>query len=482
MTDILFIYPPYISKYKNAPLGLAYLASFVEQKGYRVKILDMDPLGISFSDLNHVIKEESPELVGISFMTNQYGNALKVAKVSKGVHEEVPVVVGGNHVSAIPEEIMENEFVDFAVVGEGEITFLQLVESLDKGINDWKEIDGLVFKENGNIIRNRNRDLIADLDKLPFPKWDDFPIEAYSEKILGAQEELPVFSILTSRGCPGKCAFCSSHTVFTRKFRKRSAENIFEELQYLEDKFDARHFNFVDDTLTVDKQQVHDLCDLLIKNQKDYRWLANARVNTVDQKLLRKMYYAGCRNICFGVESGDPVVREKIGKRISEDEIRNAHKWAKDAGLIVSTFFMVGNIGETWDSIDQTIALAKELRSDHPSCSIATPYPDTQFMEKAEKNRWLITKEWDKYMTSPHLDQDFSPVTTNGILKSEEILEAYYKVNAAFAKIKLKIIYGDNYLFNPKFYAKEVYTRIRRQGIFNFIRLGNRLIKGAFSS
>jgi len=319
--------------------------------------------------------------------------------------------------------------------------------------------------------------LIEDLDSIPFPKWNDFPVDAYSEKILGADRELPVFSILTSRGCPGKCAFCSSHTVFTRRFRKRSAKNIFSEMEQLEDKYGACHFNFVDDTLTVDKGRVHDLCDLLIEDNKEYRWIANARVNTVDKELLRKMYRSGCRNICFGVESGDPAVRKKIGKGISDIQIRNAHKWAKEAGLLVSSFFMVGNLGETWNSIDQTIALAKELDSDHPSCSIATPYPDTQFMEEAEKNGWLLTKEWDKYTTSPHLDQHYMPVSTNGIMSAEELVEAYYKVNAAFAKRKLITRYGNNYLVNPEFYIKEIGARIKRQGLKDAFRLGAKLLK-----
>ena len=477
MIDILLIYPPYISKYKNAPLGLAYLASYVEQNGYRTKILDMDPLGMSFFDLEKVIKKHRPELVGISFMTNQFGAALKVAQISKKVYREVPVVVGGNHVSALPEEIIANDFIDYAIVREGELTFLNLVQSLDLGLNKRDEIDGLVYKHNGSIFRNHNRDLIEDLDGIPFPKWNDFPLDAYSEKILGADQELPVFSILTSRGCPGKCAFCSSHTVFTRRFRKRSAANIFSELEFLESQFGACHFNFVDDTLTVDKGRIHDLCDLFFRHNKEYLWVANARVNTVDKELLGKMYGAGCRNICFGVESGDPAVRKKIGKGISDIQIRNAHKWAKEAGLIVSSFFMVGNLGENWSSIDQTIALAKELDADHPSCSIATPYPDTQFMDEAEKNGWLLTKEWDKYITSPHLDQDYSPVSTNGIMRAEELVEAYYKVNAAFAKRKLVTKYGEKYLLKPEFYFKELGARIKRQGLKDVFRLGVRLLK-----
>jgi len=176
MTDILFIYPPYISKYKNAPLGLAYLASFVEQNGHRTKILDMDPLGMSFLDLEKAIKKHKPELVGVSFMTNQFSNALRAAQMSKKIYPEVPVVVGGNHVSALPEEIIANDFIDYAVVREGELTFLKLVESLDMGLNNWDEINGLVYKQNGSIERNPNQALIEDLDSIPFPKWDDFPV------------------------------------------------------------------------------------------------------------------------------------------------------------------------------------------------------------------------------------------------------------------------------------------------------------------
>ncbi|GAB60813.1 MAG: B12-binding domain-containing radical SAM protein [Candidatus Jettenia sp.] len=481
MIDILLIYPPYLSKHKSPPLGLAYLAAFVEQQGYKVKILDMNPLGLTLSDIEDSIKKNKPEIIGISFMTNQFGNALKVAQTCKSIYPKIPIILGGNHVSALPEEAMEYDFVDFVILREGEITFRQLVEALDKGIENWEKIDGLVFKRDGNIIKNRDRALIEDLDILPFPKWDDFPINAYSEKILGVSEELPVFSVFTSRGCPGKCAFCSSHTAFTRRFRKRSAENIFSELQFLEEKFGARYFNFIDDTLTIDKKRVDELCDLIINTNKQYRWIANARVNTVDKEVLKKMYMAGCRNICFGVESGDPEVRKNVGKGIAGEQIKNAHIWAKDAGLIVSSFFMVGNLGETWESIEKTIALARELHSDYPTCAIATPFPDTRFMEEAEKNGWLITKDWNRYITNPHIDQDYFPVSTNGILSAEELLEAYYKVNAAFAKIKLTTKYGERYLFNPEFYTKEIGSRIKKLGISDSLQLGWKLLKGGFN-
>lgn len=481
MKDVLLLYPNYLSKFKNPPLGLAYLASTLESKGYTTKIVDMNPLGISMREIDTVINEVNPHVVGISFMTNQFSNALKLAEKSKKIIPEVPVVVGGNHVSALPEEIMGYPFIDFAVLREGELTFMELVDSLSKGSTDWETIDGLAFKRDGAIIANRHRDYIHELDCLPFPKWDDFPIKAYSDRILGIGDELPVFSILSSRGCPGRCSFCSSHTVWSRKFRGRSAMNIFNELQFLEDRFGAKHFNFVDDTLTIDKRRLQELCDLIIDANKQFRWIANSRVNTVDIGTLKKMHHAGCRNICFGVESGDPTVRKINGKMITDDQIRNAHRWAKESGLIVSSFFMVGNMGETQRSIDQTITFAKQLNTDHPSCSIATPYPDTRFFKEAEKNGWLITKDWNKYITSPHMDLDYSPVSTNGILTADEMIDAYYKVNAAFARSKLITKYGNLYFIKPKFFIEEIFKRVRRQNLRQFILLIVKLLRARFT-
>ena len=139
---------------------------------------------------------------------------------------------------------------------------------------------------------------------------------------------------------------------------------------------------------------------------------------------------------------------------------------------------MVGNAGETWNSIEQTITLAKDLKSDNPTCSIVTPFPGTSIMEEAEKNGWLRTKDWDKYLTTPHLDPVYTPVATTGRLSAEERVQAYYKVNVAFAKVKLITRYGRMYLFNPKFYLREVGDRVKNQGIWNTLRLGLKLVKG----
>ena len=478
MANIVLVFPPYLSSYKSPPLGIAYLAAVAERAGHRATLIDMNGLGMSFPELRRRLSEIQPGIVGVSFMTNQFGNAIKAAQIARSTLPRAAVVMGGNHASALPAESLAYDAVDFVVVREGESTFLELIEALEEQRIPLADIRGLSFKRDGEVVHNPPRELLQDLDSLPFPKWDDFPVEAYSDRLVGVGDTHPVFSVLTSRGCPAKCAFCSSHTVFTRKFRKRSAQNIFAELQYLEERFGAQHFHFVDDTLTIDKARVHELCGLMLDNGKDYRWIANARVNTVNKELLDKMYLAGCRNLGFGVESGDPAVRRAIAKGISSEQIRNAHTWAREAGLITSSYFMVGNIGETWESIDKTIALAKELNSDNPNCSIATPFPDTTMMAEAEENGWLRTKDWNQYITTPHILPDYLPVSSNGILTVEEMLRAYYKVSASFAEAKLITKYGKRYWLNPRLYAREIVDRSRRQGVRSTVRLGLKLARG----
>jgi len=478
MYDILLVYPPYLSKYKNPPLGLAYIGSYLESNGYSVKILDMDPLGIDFNDLEKLIKKNKPAIIGISFMTNQFGSAIKISQIVKKTDPAIKVVVGGNHASALSEELLGYDTVDIVVVGEGEYTMLELIEALDRENEDLSQIDGLAFRQNGSVFQTPRRQLIEDLDMLPFPLWRDFPIRKYSEMIIGVKEELPAFSVLATRGCPYRCAFCSSHIIFDRKIRFRSPRNILDELLFLYEHYRAKHFNFIDDTLTINHKLVLQLCNLIIEGGYDFKWIANARVNTVTLELLQKMRQAGCTNINFGIESGDPRVRKNINKNIAADEIKNAHKWAKQVGMIVSSYFMVGNKGEGWESVEMTIQLARELMTDCPTCSIATPFPGTPMYHEFGRNGWIRVKDWNKYYTTPHLIQDYVPICINDKMDQSEISNAYYYINAEFAKIKLKTKYGKFFFINPKLLKKEVLTRLNQQGLGGSLKLAYKVLKG----
>ena len=458
MNKVLLIYPPYQSKWLAPPLGLGYLASVLDTNDIPVEIIDMGALKWNDEDLLQEIQKDQPKIIGISFMTLQVGAAESIASRIKNVMPKTLIIVGGPHVSAIPKETLEYKAFDFAIFGEGEFTILELVKKIFSNEKDYKSIQGIAFRKNETVVQNPPREFLRELDKLPFPAWHLLPLDRYFIRGIGGDESKPTFAILSSRGCPNKCVFCDSHSVFSNKFRFRSAENIFTEMIYLKEKYNASQFDFVDDTVTVNKKRMFDLCQLFIDSKNDFSWMCNARVSTVTYDLLKKMKEAGCVRIDFGVESGDPEVLRAIKKNITLDQIKNAHRWCKELNIAVSSFFMVGNPGETWESIQMTASLAAELKSDFPSVGIATPYPGTELYHMARNRNWLIETDWKKYMQSAYMNSNYKPIMRTDTMSAEEIMKAYYFLNSRFFTNKFRIRYGRWFWFNPKFYRRTVFA------------------------
>jgi radical SAM superfamily enzyme YgiQ (UPF0313 family) len=478
MASVALIFPSYSYHLKSPPLGLAYLGSFLRDKGHSVSIIDMDAQGMTFSDLRNALESRKPDMVGISAMTPQIENAFRIAEEVKQVDKSIPVVVGGVHSSVFPEQVLNNKSVDFVVIGEGEITFYELVEKVSSNDSlSFKDVKGIAYRNNNQVVITPQRSLIGDLDSLPFPLWDELQFHKSSSALSTDSENSKTYPILGTRGCPYHCIFCASNTVFKRAYRSRSAENIYEEILYLRKKFKAKQFDFVDDTFTIKKEVLVSLCDLILENQLDIKFSLNARVNTVDEELLRKIKEAGCKNIDFGVESGDPHVLRNLKKGINLDQIKKAHRLAKKVGLHVTSFFMVGNPGEDWGSIKKTVDFVRTLETDYPTCSIATPFPGTELLELGNRNGWIKVRDWSKYITTPYFKNDYKPVMSNGLLSQEEILKAYYYLNAEFAKIKLRTKYGKYYYFNIRFYRNELFTRIHSMGRVGLLKLVYNFLK-----
>jgi radical SAM superfamily enzyme YgiQ (UPF0313 family) len=477
MVDVLLIYPPYKWPNKSQPLGLAYIASVLEKYGFVVRIVDMDPLGMDFSSLKKEIVKIKPKVVGISFMTPQYGHVVSLFKMVKEIDSKIKTMAGGPHVSALPNEMLEIAELDYVVIGEGEETTRELVAYLTGSKERRLEaIKGIGYVKDNRFVLNEPRELIQDFNALPFPAWHLLPMEKYSVVNLGGERNLPVYPLLSSRGCPCYCTFCSSHVVFDRKFRKRSVNNLIAEVEFLNETYGAVQFDFVDDTVTVDKKRMEIFCDHLIFSKKNYLWMCNSRVNTVTKELLCKMYKAGCLRIDFGVESANLDILKNIKKRITLEQVIKAHRWAKEAGMIVSSFFMVGNLGETPEHIKNTARFVEELDTDYPSASLCTPFPGTELYELANSKGWIVERDWSKYDTSAFIGKDYKPVATNGTMSRKELLMAYYFLNSRFLKKKLQTKYGKNYLLNYRFYYNQILKRMNQVGVLQSLKTGLRLL------
>jgi len=379
--------------YFSMPMGLAYIGAVLDREGFPVQIVDMGATNLQLPDLQHFLSKNRPDIVGITSITPTFPVAIDIAKIVKKILPETTVIMGGKHVTFLPEEALSTGWVDVVVKGEGEMTMLELVQKManDEGING---VLGISYRENEGIIHNRPRPLIKDLDALPFPARHLLPMDMYRDGI----PPVPYTILLTSRGCRGHCIFCTSWRVFGCT-RLRSPENVVAEIEHVLKKYHIEYFGIWDDDFTADMDRVIEICDLILKRGIKIHWnLPNGvRADRANLTLFKKMKEAGCFAIDFGVETGSQEILAKIGKGITMDQVENAVKISKAAGLNVGCFFIIGNIGEDEKTIRQTIEFAKKLRPHHILFSIATPFPGTLMYEIVRKEGRLLSSNWSEY-------------------------------------------------------------------------------------
>ncbi len=406
---VLLIKTPYLEVYKGmdqvatnqAPLGLAYIAAVLREAGHNVILLDSENLVMTYDDISDLIKKEKPDVVGISSATVNFGNAVRIAGLAKQSAEPV-VVLGGNHATSLPEEVLgDHPEIDIVVIGEGEITMRELCDAMDSsGKVDYDSIQGLAFrKEDGQIIKSPPRPLIMDLDSLPLPARDLLPMKNYNVQIHLSSVRGIKASMISSRGCPGQCAFCAIHLTMGRKTRVRSVESVVGEMEHLVYQYKAKYIQFYDDTFTINYQRVLDICNLIIKRKLKVKWFAHARVNTVDENLLRLMKRAGCAHVSFGIESGNQTILKTIKKGTTLEQARKAVSVCQRAGIKTLTTFMIGNPGETQETVRDTIDFAIELNPDIAVFSILVPLPGTEVYNKYRGVLFDTSLNWEDYRT-----------------------------------------------------------------------------------
>lgn len=404
---ILLINPPYTnfegmkeSGGHMMPLGLAYLASYLrERMSCEIAILDAEAKGLNYEQIKESIKKEDPDLVGITSPTPPMNHVFKITEIIKNqIDPKTIIVVGGNHPTALPKQTIENPFIDFAVVGEGEQTFYELVKAIKEKRQDFHKIDGLYFKQNNKIISTPPRKLISDLDEIPFPARDLFDLKIYYSAPTKKVSKDPAGPILTSRGCAFNCIHCISRKIWKGIPRFRSIENIIRELEECIDKFGIKEFNIYDDTFTLNQEGAMKICDEIIKRKINISWIAFSRVNTISKELAKKMREAGCKKISFGLESGSQKILDLMRKNATVEMAKKVIKTVAKQGILVHASFMFGNLSETEETIKQTIKFAKSLPLDNATFFITSPFPGTDLYEIAKK-QGFITKntKWEEF-------------------------------------------------------------------------------------
>ena len=404
-------------------MGLAYIAAVLEEKNIHVDIIDAEALAMTYDSLKKEIGTRRPQIIGISAQTSMINRWKAILDLIEEVSPTSKVILGGPHPSLFPvQTLRENPTVDFVVIGEGERTMLELVRTIEADGNPDK-VDGIAYKKGTEIIQTNPRELIRNLDTLPFPARHLLPMDRYRQWP-DQYKRSPALHIMASRGCPFRCTYCSK-AVFGRKYRIRSPENVVKEIELLIEEYGAREVSFWDDVLTLNRSWVLKFCRILIERAIDIVWACETRVDCVDQEMLRAMAKAGCWNICYGIESGCQVLLDLIKKGITTDQIRNAFLWTKEAGIEIRASIMLALPGETPEQALRTLDFIKDIDPDYPKWCITTPYPGTELYRTAKK--YGVLKENLSQYTAYH--PVFIP---NGYKDEKEIMAIHKLVHRRF--------------------------------------------------
>lgn len=377
------------------PLGMAYIASYLEQRNIGVGIIDGTAEN---KDVYEIAKEaKGYDIIGITSITFF---ALRVHEQAKAIKETCPgktVIVGGPHASAIPAEVLEDENIDIVVIGEGELTTYELVRHIEaNGLKDLGRIDGIAYRENGKAVINRERELIRDLDSLPFPARHLLKMGKYSASKIRSSHS-PSLSIIGSRGCPFRCSFCWTKVSNRKCVRMHSAKYVVDEMEEVISKYGAKEINMWDDCFTLDRKRVHEICRLMKERGIHIPIEFNARVDNIDLPMLKEMKERGFYLVGFGIESGNDRVLKTIMKDATTDQVRAAFKICRDAKMLTRGFLILGFVGETEKEMMDTIEFAKEIRLDYATFALLIPLPGTLDYERAQTegtfDRYYYKKE-----------------------------------------------------------------------------------------
>jgi anaerobic magnesium-protoporphyrin IX monomethyl ester cyclase len=396
------------------PLSLSYLAGVLIQEGIEVKILDFLVTRYHPRKLRRELEEYRPQLVGATCVTLNYPIARRILKVCKAFDSHILTVIGGPHVTFAPEEtLLQSPWIDAIVIGEGEKTLVELVRAVQED-KDIHQVSGIAFADGDTVVKTPPQVRIEDLDQLHLPARELLPMARY--RALGSP-----CTVITSRGCPYSCIFCSGRRMFGPKVRFRSPGFVVDEIEKLQRDFGLAKINIVDDTFTLNQHHAQAVCEEMLRRNLKVKWSVFARVDRISEDLAQLMKQAGCEWVLFGVESADEEILKTIKKGFTLDEVRRGVKIAAEAGISVFNSFILGLPGESWDTALKSLAFGDELYHKYGAkygFHMLAPLPGTDIYERAKDyGIRILSRNWARYNAN-------EPITETATMSREMIKEA----------------------------------------------------------
>lgn len=389
----------------NPSLGIISLGTWLELNGYKPIVIDLSFIKLSVKELLEKIADESPAIIGMSVYTENIDMVVATSKLIKESFPDVKIVLGGPHPSLVPEEAISSEYVDFVVRKEGEAVLLELAEAIttNQKLIKFEDIDGLVFKREGKIISNKLRKPISDLDILPIPK----------RELIGMDKYNVLVCISTSRGCPGKCIYCSATALSGATYRTRYVDNVFLEIVMLNAllKKDPLNVYIVDDTFTAFPERVIKFVELIKYYNPNIKWQCESRVDVMNEELIDQMASAKCVAIQYGIESGSQKVLDSINKGIDLEHAKKIIDYSYKKNIIPVLSFMLGHYCDTKETMQETVDFIKEMHGKYKSeiaLSFNTPFPGTwQYTHQDKIGLRIKAKSYKMYsLLDPIVETD----------------------------------------------------------------------------
>ena len=421
MSDVLLIEAPVkdpnVSRqhWSSPPLDLAYMASVLMKEGYQVAAVDLNISGFNPVRVKRIIKSEKPKILGISAETEPYLNALRIARIAKEVNSDIYIVILGPHASARYEDAVKEPDIDFVIRGIGHFTMLELANYLIRNEGEPAAIRGIVYEEDGGLVITPERSPSENVDKIPYPARELFPLELYP---------YPGTVRTAWGGCPAGCTFCDTRIYRGTGHVPRDPEEVVKEIDYILKSFPLVDvIKFVDDSFAVNRDNLFRLTHLLknLNAPRQWDWTCTTRVNLVDREMLEAVYESGCSSVLIGAESGSQRILDSIGKEITPDQVRNVVKMARDIGLRINVTFMYPFPEDTRETIGQTKEFMIELKNMGANLIMAhtTPYPGTPLYENTDElGIKILADSWEDF-DARHL------LITTKYLGKEELEELF---------------------------------------------------------